>query len=137
TYGFLPLEAMESPDEAPLISVPLGSGGVQPDQLKQLKQKLEPRHWLDEQTLLFEIPWDLEDGPLDQVLELNWPGREAEVLAERLEVALQANQEAEKKLLQVPQGPHADFKAKLQRAALQLLRNERPLLEEELAALQG
>ncbi|CAL1128314.1 unnamed protein product [Cladocopium goreaui] len=121
TYGFLPLEAMESPDEAPLISVPLGSGGVQPDQLKQLKQKLEPRHWLDEQTLLFEIPWDLEDGPLDQVLELNWPGREAEVLAERLEVALQANQEA----------------AKLQRAALQLLRNERPLLEEELAALQG
>lgn len=52
------------------------------------------RHWLDEQTLLFEIPWDLEDGPLDQVLELNWPGREAEVLAERLEVALQANQEA-------------------------------------------
>ena len=21
-----------------------------------------------------EIPWDLEDGPLDQVLELNWSG---------------------------------------------------------------
>eukprot|EP00435_Cladocopium_sp_Y103_P031261 s3825_g7.t2 len=81
TYGFLPLEAMESPDEAvsvlqaPLISIPLND--MDRDQLKRLKQMLEPRHWLDEHTMLFEIPWDAVDGPLDQVLELHWPGTQA------------------------------------------------------------
>eukprot|EP00913_Durusdinium_trenchii_P013789 g12948.t1 len=77
TYGFLPLEAMESSHEAPLISLPLGELKL----ISQAKKILQPRHWLDERTLAFEIPWDAEDGgPLFTVLNCMANGLEPHVL---------------------------------------------------------
>ncbi|CAK9023866.1 Protein TIC 20-v, partial [Durusdinium trenchii] len=137
TYGFLPLEAMESSHEAPLISLPLGELKL----ISQAKKILQPRHWLDERTLAFEIPWDAEDGgPLFTVLNCMANGQQDRVqniLRERLQTALLASQQAEEALLAPTSGPHAAFKAALQQAALQLLHNERPLLEEELELLEG
>jgi len=137
TYGFLPLETMESPHEAPVISLPLECSNQAPSVKLQLQKMLQPRHWLDEDTLIFEIPWDVEDGLLYPTLELMASGAEDATLRQRLEVALQSNHAAEQDLLQPPEGPHRHFQVKLQHAAVQLLRNERPLLEDELARVAG
>jgi len=138
TYGFLPSETMESPHEAPVISLPLECSSLAPSVKLQLEKMLKPRHWLDEDTLIFEIPWDIEeDGLLYPTLELMASGAEDATLRQRLEVALESNHAAEQDLLQPPAGPHRHFQVKLQHAAVQLLRNERPLLEDELARVAG
>ncbi|CAE7271757.1 TIC20-V [Symbiodinium natans] len=151
SYGFVPSEAMENPHEAALIDLMLpeaiqGSGAP---------KDLAPRHWKDETTLLFEVPWDAEEeaGPAYAALfamlareeerELVEQGRPptrlrlaaAEVLRERIQDALDKNLAGERQLSRddLAGRKHAKFEAKLRRAAVRLLRNERPLLEDELA----
>lgn len=154
SYGFVPDEPMENPHEAALIDVPLEEEAV--SSRKDLLGSLAPRHWRDEKTLLFEVPWDTEEetGPVYATL-FALLGREAEsaelagngaiparlrlaaaeVLRQRIQDALQKNLESERELSgkDVAGRKHADFEGKLQAAAIRLLRNERPLLEDELA----
>ncbi|CAE7502746.1 TIC20-V [Symbiodinium microadriaticum] len=154
SYGFVPDEPMENPHEAALIDVPLEEEAVSSH--KDLLGSLAPRHWRDEKTLLFEVPWDAEEetGPVYATLfallgrgaesaELAGNGAiparlrlaAAEVLRQRIQDALQKNLESERELSgkDVAGRKHADFEGKLQAAAIRLLRNERPLLEDELA----
>ncbi|CAJ1460068.1 unnamed protein product [Effrenium voratum] len=141
TYGFVPEEDIDNPFEAPLITVPLNK------EQRRLKLDLEDRHWLDEQTLGFEIPWDAEEGgPLLPALcqlqneSLHAASRQLqaqELLRQRLEETLACSLRSEERLLQPASEPHAAFKARLQRAARRLLRNERPLLEDELSFMDS
>eukprot|EP00439_Symbiodinium_sp_Y106_P013212 s2911_g1.t3 len=64
SYGFVPDEPMENPHEAALIDVPLEEEAV--SSYRELLGSLAPRHWRDEKTLLFEVPWDAEEetGPV-------------------------------------------------------------------------
>ncbi|CAE7819360.1 TIC20-V [Symbiodinium sp. CCMP2592] len=154
SYGFVPDEPMENPHEAALIDVPLEEEAVSSN--RELLGSLAARHWRDEKTLLFEVPWDAEEetGPLYATLfallaregesaELAGDGAvparlrlaAAEVVRQRIQEALQKNLASERELSRkdVAGRKHTDFEVKLHAAAMQLLRNERPLLEDELA----
>ncbi|CAE7525506.1 TIC20-V, partial [Symbiodinium sp. CCMP2456] len=154
SYGFVPDEPMENPHEVALIDVPLEEEAVSSH--KELLRSLAPRHWRDEKTLLFEVPWDAEEetGPVYATLfallareaesaELAGDGAiparlrlaAAEVVRHRIQDALQKNLASERELSgkDVAGRRHTDFEGKLQVAAIRLLRNERPLLEDELA----
>ncbi|CAE7644655.1 TIC20-V [Symbiodinium pilosum] len=143
---------MENPHEVALIDVPFEE---RLDSSEPLLPALAARHWRDDKTLLFEIPWDVEDetGPAYEALfallaedvesrELAEEGvaptrlrlAAAELLQQRIQDALDKNLANERQLSRkdLAGRKHGEFEARLHEAAIRLLQNERPLLEDEL-----